>query len=87
VVDGETGFLVALKQYGESPFEALEPEQFARDLAEKINLLVRDPELRKRFGQAGRKRAVEKFSWHAIALETQKMYAELIERHQQHTAG
>jgi glycosyltransferase involved in cell wall biosynthesis len=87
VVDGETGFLVPLKQYTESPFEAMEPDKFAHDLAEKINLLVRDSELRQRFGKAGRKRAVEKFSWHAVALETQKMYAELIERHQQHTAG
>ena len=59
-------------------FEALDPDKFARDLAEKINVLMRDPELRKRFGQAGRKRAVEKFSWHAIASATKKMYAELI---------
>jgi alpha-maltose-1-phosphate synthase len=87
VVDGETGFLVPLKQYTDSPFEAMEPEKFARDLAEKINVLVRNPDLRKRFGRAGRKRAVEKFSWHAIALETQKMYAGLIERHHQHAEG
>ncbi|MGA8479256.1 MAG: glycosyltransferase, partial [Chthoniobacterales bacterium] len=73
-----TGFLVPLEQHPESPFEALDPDKFARDLAEKINVLMRDPELRKRFGQAGRKRAVEKFSWHAIALATKKMYAELI---------
>ena len=78
VRDGETGFLVPLEQHTESPFEALDPDKFARDLAEKINVLMRDPELRKRFGQAGRKRAVEKFSWHAIALATKKMYAELI---------
>ena len=78
VVDGETGFLVPLEQHTESPFEALDPDKFARDLAEKINVLMRDPELRKRFGQAGRKRAVEKFSWHAIASATKQMYAELI---------
>jgi alpha-maltose-1-phosphate synthase len=78
VVDGETGFLVPLEQHTESPFEAIDPDKFARDLAEKINVLMRDPELRRRFGQAGRKRAVEKFSWHAIALATKKMYAELI---------
>ena len=80
IVDGETGFLVPLEQHTESPFEALNPDKFARALAEKINVLMRDPELRKRFGQAGRKRAVEKFSWHAIALATKKMYAELITR-------
>jgi len=87
VVEGETGFLVPLKQYSESPFEAREPEKFARDLAEKVNRLVGDEGLRKRMGQAGRRRAVEKFSWAAIAQETRKMYAELIERHKQHTAA
>jgi alpha-maltose-1-phosphate synthase len=84
VVDGETGFLVPLKQYAESPFEAREPEQFARDLAERVNRLLGDEGLRRRFGAAGRRRAVERFSWGAIARETQKMYAELIERHRQH---
>jgi alpha-maltose-1-phosphate synthase len=87
VVDGETGFLVPLKQYSESPFEAREPERFARDLAEKVNRLVGDGGLRQRMGQAGRKRAVEQFSWEAIARQTRKMYAELIERHRQHAAG
>jgi alpha-maltose-1-phosphate synthase len=87
VVDGETGFLVPLKQYPESPFEAMEPERFARDLAEKVNRLVGDAALRRRMGQAGRRRAVEKFSWAAIAQETRKMYAELIERHKQHAAA
>ena len=49
IVDGETGFLVPLEQHTESPFEALNPDEFARVLAEKINVLMRDPELRKRF--------------------------------------
>jgi alpha-maltose-1-phosphate synthase len=48
---------------------------------------VGDEGLRQRMGQAGRKRAVEQFSWAAIARETRKMYAELIERHRQHAAG
>jgi len=80
VVDGETGFLVPLEQLLESPFEPLEPEKFSRDLASKINVLMKDPELRQRFGQAGRKRAVEKFSWAAIAHQTKQLYEELIER-------
>jgi glycosyltransferase involved in cell wall biosynthesis len=80
VVDGETGFLVPLEQHTESPFEALNPDRFARDLAEKINVLMRDPELRKRMGQAGRRRALEKFSWQAIAVATKQMYVELIEK-------
>ncbi len=78
VVDGETGFLVPLDQMTESPFEPREPEQFARDLAARINQLMANPELRERFGRAGRKRAEEKFSWSAIAQETQELYTKLL---------
>jgi alpha-maltose-1-phosphate synthase len=78
VVDGETGFLVPLKQITESPFEPLQPEKFERDLAAKINVLMRDAKLRERFGKAGRRRAEEKFSWRAIAEQTHRLYQELL---------
>ncbi len=52
VVDGETGFLVPLDQLNESPFEPVDPGQFARDLAAKINLLMSDADLRARFRQS-----------------------------------
>jgi glycogen synthase len=74
VVDGETGFLVPLEQMSESPFEPTEPDQFARDLAERINQLMKSPALQEKFGRAGRKRAEEKFSWLAIAQQTQALY-------------
>jgi starch synthase len=74
VVDGETGFLVPLEQMSESPFESTKPDQFARDLAERINQLMKNPALRQKFGRAGRKRAEEKFSWLAIAQQTQALY-------------
>ena len=77
VVDGETGFLVPLEQMKKSPFEALNPEKFARDLAERVNELMRDPQLRERLGKAGRKRVEENFSWAAIAGETKKLYETL----------
>src|SRR5207244_10052859 len=51
VGDSETGFLVPLRQMTESPFEPLYPKKFARDLAEKINLLMHDEKLRERFGR------------------------------------
>jgi alpha-maltose-1-phosphate synthase len=79
VVDGETGFLVHLEQMTESPFEATDPERFARDLAGRINQLMADPAMRERFGRAGRKRAEQKFSWRAIAAETQALYERLLE--------
>jgi starch synthase len=64
VVDGETGFLV----------EPANPEE----LAARVNELVSDPELAARFGQAGRKRAVEHFSWRAIAERTAGLYGGLV---------
>jgi glycosyltransferase involved in cell wall biosynthesis len=77
VVDGETGFLVPLEQMKESPFEPLDPDKFSRDLAAKINQLMADPKLREKFGEAGRKRAEEKFSWSAIAEKTKALYETL----------
>ena len=74
VVDGETGFLVPVEQMKESPFEPIHPEKFERDLATRINELMANPELRKKFGRAGRKRAEEKFGWGAIAKETIHLY-------------
>ena len=78
VVDGETGFLVPLEQMKESPFEPTNPEKFARDLAARINQLMQDRQLREKFGQAGRKRAKEKFSWSAIAEKTKALYKTLL---------
>src|ERR1044071_1965467 len=78
VVDGETGFLVPLEQMNESPFEAINPEKFARDLATRVNELMRDPQLREKFGKAGRKRVEENFSWAAIAQKSKALYASLL---------
>jgi glycogen synthase len=78
VVDGETGFLVPLEQLNESPFEPVNTDQFARDLAAKINLLMSDSHLRTRFGKAGRRRAEEFFSWKAIAGQTRDLYETLV---------
>jgi glycogen synthase len=77
VVDGETGFLVSLDQMNESPFEPINPAQFARDLAARINQLMANPALREKFGRAGRRRAEEKFSWEKIAQQTKALYQTL----------
>jgi starch synthase len=77
IVDGGTGFLVPLEQMKESPFEATNPEKFAHDLAARINQLMRDPQLRGRFGKAGRKQVEEHFSWAAIAEKTKQLYQNL----------
>lgn len=77
VVHGETGFLVPLDQMRESPFEPTDPETFSRDLAARINELMRDPERRQAMGQAGRRRVEEIFGWPAIARQTAKLYESL----------
>ncbi len=68
VVNGGTGYLVNVQQQPESPFEALDPEQFSKDLAESVNLLMSHPELRAEMAAAGRQRAVDHFSWSAQTL-------------------
>lgn len=74
IVPGETGLLIPLEQHAESPFEALHPDRFARDLAEGINTLLRDPALCARMGKAGRQRVLDHFSWSEIARETLALY-------------
>jgi starch synthase len=78
VIHEETGFLVPVHQQKESPFEPVDPEKFARDLAGKINFLMAHDDLRIRMGKAGRKRAVETFSWSAIARKTLALYQSLV---------
>ncbi len=79
VVDhDETGYLVPLAQSHESPFSPLHPEAFAKDLAHQINRLMENPERCKEFGKAGRKRAIEHFSWASIAQQTHELYQSLI---------
>jgi alpha-maltose-1-phosphate synthase len=78
VVHNETGYLVPVAQMKESPFTPLFPENFAKDLAHQVNRLMQDPEKRERFGRAGRQRALENFSWRAIARQARDLYADLL---------
>jgi len=80
VLPGETGWLVPLAQMDETPFEALHPSVFSRDLAVRINELMASPVMRAAFGKAGRARAEELFSWKAIAAQTRELYAALLAR-------
>ena len=76
IVDGETGYLVPFEQ--DSNGFPSQPDQFARDLAQKVSDLLADPEKCLRFGAAGRKRVEEKFSWSAIADQTINLYRSLM---------
>jgi starch synthase len=77
VVDGVTGYLVPFAADPVTSFPT-EPEQFSRDLAMRITELLDDPNKAKAMGEAGRKRAVEHFSWTAIAAQTIDLYRGLI---------
>jgi starch synthase len=78
VVDGETGYLVPFEQDPITNFPC-DPETFARDLATPINRLLQDPELCRHFGDAGRRRVEDIFSWTSIAQQTIHLYEQLIE--------
>lgn len=79
VVHGETGLLVPVEQLKVAPFEPVDPEKFSGDLAEAVNSLIADPELCKKMGAASRARAVDTFSWTAIAEQTADLYRKLSE--------
>ncbi|GII57413.1 glycosyl transferase family 1 [Planotetraspora thailandica] len=72
VADGSTGLLVPIEQGPDG--EPHDPDMFAAAIAERVNGLLRDPELAATMGKAGRRRAVEHFSWRAIAEQTLKLY-------------
>jgi starch synthase len=78
VVQGETGYLVPFKQDPVTSFP-INPEQFARDLAAKLSTLLHNPDQCRIFGEAGRRRVEQIFSWTAIADQTIELYRHLIE--------
>jgi alpha-maltose-1-phosphate synthase len=77
VVDGETGLLVPFEQE-EGEIEPRDPAAFSAAIAARVNELLGDPELAASMGRAGRARAVEAFSWPAIAQETVEVYRGLV---------
>jgi starch synthase len=77
VVDAETGYLIPFEQDPVTGFP-VHPQKFAIDLAAGINRLLEDPEKCKRFGEAGRRRVKELFSWTAVARQTIRLYEQLI---------
>jgi glycosyltransferase involved in cell wall biosynthesis len=48
------------------------------DLARKINMVLADPPLARRLGQAGRERVLAMFSWHAVADRLEEVYRCLV---------
>ena len=78
VIHGETGILVPLEQQDVAPFEPVDPDKFARDLAAGVNKVIADKDLAQSMAVKGRKRVEETFDWAAIAKEVEGLYRSLI---------
>ncbi|MCC9312240.1 glycogen synthase [Kitasatospora sp. RB6PN24] len=77
VEDGVTGLLVPYAATPDATGEPVDPERLADGLAAAVNRLLDDAELAERFGAAGRRRAVEQFSWAGVAERTLRVYEKL----------
>ena len=78
VADGETGLLVPIEQVGDGTGTPLDPDRFVADLAAALSKRARRPGAGPADGRAGRRRAVEQFSWAAIATRTLDLYRTLL---------
>jgi glycogen synthase len=85
IVEGKTGYLVPLESVSRTDFNPKNPLQFQKALAEKVNVLLDNPDLAKEMGKEGRKRVLEKFSWESIAKKTLDFYSELIANYKKET--
>jgi starch synthase len=77
VVEGETGRLVHyIPGEDGTPIDRV---KFAQDFARTVNGVATHPAEAQRMGEAGRQRAVERFSWKSIAETTAELYRSLVE--------
>jgi starch synthase len=78
VDDGVTGLLVPIEQVNDGTGTPVDPDRFVADLAAAITTVVDAPDRAAEMGKAGRRRAVEHFSWAAIADHTMEVYRSVL---------
>jgi starch synthase len=78
VADGETGLLVPIEQVADGTGTPVDPDRFVAALAAAMTQLIEDPERARQMGLAGRRRAVEHFSWSRIAEDTMAVYRSVL---------
>jgi starch synthase len=78
VADGETGILVPIEQVADGTGTPVDPDRFVADLTAAMTTLIEDPARAARMGLAGRRRAVEHFSWSRIAVDTLEVYRSVL---------
>ena len=83
VVPEETGLLVPFEAVADGTAEPRDPGAYARDLAAALNRLLADEALRRRMGEAGRRRAEREFAWGAIARKLVAVYEKVLARPRQ----
>jgi len=74
VADGVTGRLVPIDQVQDGTGTPVDPDVFVADLARVLTEVVTDPARARAYGEAGRRRAAEEFSWARIAEQTERLY-------------
>jgi len=74
----ETGRLVPIDQATDGTGTPLNPEQYVADFASALIEVLADPARADAMGKAGRQRAVDAFSWGAIAERTVEIYRSLV---------
>ena len=80
VVHGETGWLVPIDQVQDGTGTPVDPDRFVADLAAALTDAVSDTSRADRMGLAGRRRAVESFSWGSIGEQTNQVYLDVLRR-------
>jgi starch synthase len=80
VVDGETGWLVPIEQVEDGTGTPVDPDRFVADLGAALANALSDRGRAREMGVAGRKRAVESFSWTAVAEQTLEVYRSVAAR-------
>jgi len=78
VADGETGILVPIEQVADGTGTPIDPDKFVADLAAAMTQVIRDPKRAEEMGLAGRRRALDKFSWATIAQDTLEVYRSVL---------
>src|SRR3954447_17934418 len=77
VVDGTdraTGRLVPIEQAADGTGTPLDPDRYVQEFAAALTEVVSDPDAAAELGRAGRQRAIDAFSWDAIAERIVEVY-------------
>ena len=79
VVDDETGWLVPIEQVQDGTGTPIDPIKFVADLSAALNDAVSDEDRAREMGLAGRRRAVDSFSWASIGDRTLEVYRSVLD--------